>query len=61
LIRGLESYLDIELFHRSTSGPSRLTLTDAGRSALPDLQAGSTCFPPASNDYAPTNPASSSR
>jgi LysR family glycine cleavage system transcriptional activator len=40
LIRGLESYLDIELFHRSTSGPSRLTLTDAGRAALPDLQAG---------------------
>lgn len=40
LIRGLESYLDIELFHRSTSGPSRLTLTDAARSALPDLQSG---------------------
>jgi LysR family transcriptional regulator, glycine cleavage system transcriptional activator len=40
LIRGLESYLDIELFHRSTSGPARLILTDAGRSALPDLQGG---------------------
>ena len=40
LIRGLESYLGIELFHRSTSGPSRLTLTDAARSALPDLQGG---------------------
>ncbi|MFP3550511.1 transcriptional regulator GcvA [Paraburkholderia sp. SIMBA_049] len=40
LIRGLESYLDIELFHRSTSGPSRLTLTDAARTALPDLQSG---------------------
>ncbi|ARP81232.1 LysR family transcriptional regulator [Bordetella genomosp. 8] len=40
LIRGLESYLDIELFHRSTSGPSRLALTDAARLALPDLQAG---------------------
>ncbi|MDR5766824.1 MULTISPECIES: transcriptional regulator GcvA [unclassified Caballeronia] len=40
LIRGLESYLDIELFHRSASGPSRLTLTDAARAALPDLQGG---------------------
>jgi LysR family glycine cleavage system transcriptional activator len=40
LIRGLESYLDIELFHRSVSGQSRLTLTDAARSALPDLQGG---------------------
>ncbi|WP_277188175.1 transcriptional regulator GcvA [Caballeronia sp. BR00000012568055] len=40
LIRGLEDTLEIELFHRSTSGPSRLTLTDAARSALPDLQGG---------------------
>jgi LysR family transcriptional regulator, glycine cleavage system transcriptional activator len=40
LIRGLESYLGVELFHRSTSGPSRLTLTDAARAAMPDLQAG---------------------
>ena len=40
LIRGLESYLDIELFHRSSSGPSRLTLTDAARAALADLQGG---------------------
>ncbi|MGF7129636.1 LysR family glycine cleavage system transcriptional activator [Paraburkholderia sp. EB58] len=40
LIRGLESYLDIELFHRSSSGPSRLALTDAARVALPDLQGG---------------------
>jgi LysR family transcriptional regulator, glycine cleavage system transcriptional activator len=40
LIRGLESYLDVELFHRSASGPSRLTLTDAARSALPELQGG---------------------
>jgi LysR family glycine cleavage system transcriptional activator len=40
LVRGLESYLDVELFHRSTSGPSRLTLTDAARAALPDLQGG---------------------
>ncbi|MGO4329489.1 LysR substrate-binding domain-containing protein [Cupriavidus sp. 2TAF22] len=31
---------DIELFHRSSSGPSRLALTDAARAALPDLQGG---------------------
>jgi LysR family transcriptional regulator, glycine cleavage system transcriptional activator len=40
LIRGLESYLDVELFHRSSSGPSRLTLTEAALVALPDLQGG---------------------
>jgi LysR family glycine cleavage system transcriptional activator len=40
LVRGLESYLDVELFHRSSSGPSRLILTDAARAALPDLQGG---------------------
>ncbi|QCP52956.1 transcriptional regulator GcvA [Trinickia violacea] len=40
LIRGLEDTLDVELFHRSTSGPSRLVLTDAARSVLPSLQAG---------------------
>ena len=40
LIRSLETYLDVELFHRSASGPSRLTLTDAARAALPDLQGG---------------------
>ena len=40
LIRGLESYLDVELFHRSTAGPSRLALTEAARAALPDLQGG---------------------
>ncbi|MDR5760817.1 LysR substrate-binding domain-containing protein [Caballeronia sp. LZ035] len=40
LIRGLEGTLDVELFHRSTSGASRLTLTDAARDALPDLQGG---------------------
>jgi LysR family transcriptional regulator, glycine cleavage system transcriptional activator len=40
LIRGLESYLDVELFHRSTSGPTRLKMTDAARVALPDLQGG---------------------
>ena len=40
LIRGLEEILDIELFHRAPSGPSRLVLTDAARTAIPDLQAG---------------------
>ncbi|MBP0588698.1 transcriptional regulator GcvA [Paraburkholderia sp. LEh10] len=40
LIRGLEEALDVELFHRASSGPSRLVLTDAARSVIPDLQAG---------------------
>jgi LysR family glycine cleavage system transcriptional activator len=40
LIRGLEDILGIELFHRATSGPSRLVLTDHARNALPDLQNG---------------------
>ncbi|MGI3901376.1 MAG: transcriptional regulator GcvA [Janthinobacterium lividum] len=40
LIRRLEVNLGVELFHRSHSGPTRLLLTDAGRSAVPDLQAG---------------------
>jgi LysR family glycine cleavage system transcriptional activator len=40
LIRGLEDALEVELFHRSASGSSRLALTDAARSALPDLQGG---------------------
>ncbi|WP_250536785.1 transcriptional regulator GcvA [Caballeronia sp. AZ10_KS36] len=40
LVRGLEDYLDVELFHRSTSGASRLTLTDAAHNALADLQGG---------------------
>ena len=40
LVRGLEQTLGVELFHRSRSGPARLVLTDAARSAVPDLQAG---------------------
>lgn len=40
LIRGLEETLQIELFHRATSGASRLMLTDAARAAIPDLQTG---------------------
>ena len=40
LVRGLEEALGVELFHRSRSGPARLVLTEAARSAVPDLQAG---------------------
>ena len=40
LIRGLEDALNVELFHRAPSGPSRLTLTDTARSILPELQVG---------------------
>jgi LysR family glycine cleavage system transcriptional activator len=40
LVRGLEETLGVKLFHRSRSGPTRLVLTDAARSAVPDLQAG---------------------
>ncbi len=40
MIRGLEETLEVELFHRSTSGASRLVLTDAARAAMPELQAG---------------------
>ncbi|UFW50585.1 MULTISPECIES: transcriptional regulator GcvA [Bradyrhizobium] len=40
LVRGLEAAVGVELFHRSQAGPARLELTEAGRAALPDLQAG---------------------
>jgi len=40
LIRGLEDTLDVELFHRTSSGATRLFLTDAARSVLPALQSG---------------------
>lgn len=40
LVRSLESSLDVSLFHRSPSGPSRLELTDEARAVLPDVQAG---------------------
>ncbi|CAO3424667.1 transcriptional regulator GcvA [Azospirillum endophyticum] len=40
LVRRLEENLGVELFLRSQAGPARLVLTDAARSALPDLQAG---------------------
>ncbi|MCI3203519.1 MULTISPECIES: transcriptional regulator GcvA [Pandoraea] len=40
LIRGLEDTLDVELFHRATSGATRLMLTDSARAVLPSLQSG---------------------
>lgn len=40
LVRGLEEMLGVTLFHRSQSGSARLVLTDEGRAAIPDLQAG---------------------
>jgi LysR family transcriptional regulator, glycine cleavage system transcriptional activator len=40
LVRVLEDSLGVGLFHRSRSGPARLVLTEAARSAVPDLQAG---------------------
>jgi LysR family transcriptional regulator, glycine cleavage system transcriptional activator len=40
LVRRLEEGLGVELFHRAQAGPARLVLTEAARSALPDLQAG---------------------
>jgi LysR family glycine cleavage system transcriptional activator len=40
LVRRLEDSLGVELFHRTQAGPARLVLTEAARSALPELQAG---------------------
>lgn len=40
LVRGLEETLGVTLFHRAQSGPARLELTEVGRAAIPDLQAG---------------------
>jgi LysR family glycine cleavage system transcriptional activator len=40
LVRTLEDWLGAPLFHRATSGRTRLALTDAARRALPDIQAG---------------------
>lgn len=40
LVRSLESSLNVVLFHRSTSGPSRLELTAEAQAVLPDVQAG---------------------
>lgn len=40
LVRSLESSLNVTLFHRLPSGPSRLELTAEAQLALPDIQAG---------------------
>ncbi len=40
LVRTLEASLGTPLFHRASSGRTRLVLTDAARRALPDIRAG---------------------
>ncbi|NTZ92848.1 transcriptional regulator GcvA [Agrobacterium tumefaciens] len=40
LVRGLEEWLGMPLFHRSTSGKTRLKLTEPAENALPDIRAG---------------------
>lgn len=40
LVRTLEDWLGVPLFHRATSGRARLTRTEAAERALPDLRAG---------------------
>lgn len=40
LVRGLEDWLGVSLFHRVTSGRSRLAPTEAAERALPDIRAG---------------------
>ena len=40
LVRSLEDGLGTPLFHRGTSGRTRLVLTDAARRALPEIRAG---------------------
>lgn len=40
LVRGLEDWLGISLFHRSASGKARLMPTEAAERALPDIRAG---------------------
>jgi LysR family glycine cleavage system transcriptional activator len=40
LVRGLEEYLGVQLFHRTLSGPARMILTEEARAVLPDLQSG---------------------
>lgn len=39
-VRVLESWLGVPLFHRASSGTTRLVPTDAARAALPDIRAG---------------------
>jgi LysR family glycine cleavage system transcriptional activator len=40
LVRTLEDWLGIPLFHRTTSGRARLVTTEAAERALPDIRAG---------------------
>uniref|UniRef100_UPI000F08B5DA LysR family transcriptional regulator n=1 Tax=Pseudomonas viridiflava TaxID=33069 RepID=UPI000F08B5DA len=40
LVRTLEQWLGASLFHRGSSGKSRLVLTEAAERALPDIQIG---------------------
>ena len=40
LVRGLEEWLGVALFHRSASGTIRLVPTDIAQRALPDIRAG---------------------
>lgn len=40
LVRGLEEWLNIALFHRSSGGKARLVPTEAAEIALPDIRAG---------------------
>ncbi|MDK1389388.1 transcriptional regulator GcvA [Sinorhizobium sp. 8-89] len=40
MVRGLEDWLGMPLFHRSTTGKARLTLTENAERALPDIRAG---------------------
>ncbi|BDU22207.1 hypothetical protein DYGSA30_36640 [Dyella sp. GSA-30] len=40
LVRALEDYLGIRLFHRSSSGKVRLIPTETAERALPDIRAG---------------------
>lgn len=40
LVRGLEEWLGMPLFHRSTFGKTRLKLTEPAENALPDIRAG---------------------
>lgn len=39
-VRVLEAWLGVTLFHRASSGTTRLVPTDAARAALPDIRAG---------------------
>ncbi|AGB73449.1 MULTISPECIES: transcriptional regulator GcvA [Rhizobium] len=40
MVRGLEDWLGMPLFHRTTTGKARLTPTERAEHALPDIRAG---------------------